>query len=95
MLSEVRSGRLFKAPRSGKGQQIRLTHRATETLRAHRKVQLEEHRKLAGFWQDQGLAFPSQVGTLLSARNLQRHFKSILERAGLSKGFRFPGLVSN
>jgi hypothetical protein len=39
--------------------------------------------------------FPSQVDTLLSARNLQRHIKSILERAGLSKGFRFPRLVSN
>ena len=39
--------------------------------------------KLAGLWRDQGLVFPSQVGTLLSARNLQRHFKNLLERAGL------------
>ncbi len=36
--------------------------------------------------------FPSQVGTPLSARNLQRHFKSMLERAGLSKSFRFHDL---
>ena len=36
--------------------------------------------------------FPSQVGTPLSARNLQRHFKRLLERAGLSKSFRFHDL---
>ena len=48
--------------------------------------------KLAGLWQDQGLVFPSQVGTLLSARNLQRHFKSLLERAGLPKSVRFHDL---
>ena len=36
--------------------------------------------------------FPSQVGTPLSARNLQRHFKSLLERAGLPKSFRFHDL---
>src|ERR671913_197611 len=91
-LSEARSGRIFEAPKSGKGRQIRLTRKATEALRAHRKVQLEERRKLAGLWKDQGLVFPSQVGTPLSARNLQRHFKSLLGRAGLSKGFRFHDL---
>jgi integrase len=48
--------------------------------------------KLAGLWQDQGLVFPSQVGTLLSARNLQRHFKGLLERAGVPKSFRFHDL---
>jgi integrase len=37
--------------------------------------------------------FPSQIGTLLSARNLQRHFKSLLEHAGLSKSFRFHDLL--
>ena len=36
--------------------------------------------------------FSSQVGTPSSARNLQRHFKSLLERAGLSKSFRFHDL---
>ena len=65
---------------------------ATEALRADHKVQLEERRKLAGLWQDQGLVFSSQVGTPISARTLQRHFKSLLERAGLSKSFRFHDL---
>jgi integrase len=36
--------------------------------------------------------FPSQLGTPLSARNLQRHFKSLLERASLPKSFRFHEL---
>ena len=35
-LSEARTGRIFEAPKSGKGRQIRLTHKATEALRAHR-----------------------------------------------------------
>jgi integrase len=39
--------------------------------------------RLAGLWKDNGLVFPSQVGTPLSARNLQRQFKALLERAGL------------
>jgi integrase len=91
-LSEARSGRISEAPKSGKGRQIRLTRMATEALRAHSRVQLEERMKLAGLWQDQGLVFPSQVGTPLSARNLQRHFKRLLERAGLTKSFRFHDL---
>jgi len=91
-LSEARSGRIFEAPKGGKGRWIRLTRKATEALRAHRRAQLEERMKLAGLWQDQDLVFPSQVGTPLSARNLQCHFKSMLERAGLSKSFRFHDL---
>jgi integrase len=36
--------------------------------------------------------FPSSVGTPLGARNLQRHFKTVLERAGLPKTTRFHDL---
>ncbi|MDQ3999719.1 MAG: site-specific integrase [Actinomycetota bacterium] len=92
VLSEARSGRIFEAPKSGKGRQIRLTRYATEALKRHRKRQLEERMKLAGLWQDQGLVFPSQVGTPLSARNLQRHFKALLKRAGLPQTIRFHDL---
>ena len=41
-LSEARSGRIFEAPKSGKGRSIRLSQRAVSALRAHRKAQLEE-----------------------------------------------------
>ena len=91
-LSEARTGRIFEAPKSGKGRQVRLARKAAEAFRAHRRVQLEERRKLAGLWQDQGLVFTSQVGTSLSAQNLRGHFKSLLERAGLPKSLWFHDL---
>ena len=92
VLSETRSGRIFEAPKSGKGRNIRLTRRAVAVLRAHRKCQLEERMARAKLWQEQGLVFPSTVGTPLSARNLQRHFKTLLERAGLPRTFRLHDL---
>ena len=46
----------------------------------------------AGFWRDQGLVFPSQVGTPLSARDLQRAFKAHLRRFGLPQTTRFHDL---
>jgi integrase len=91
-LSEARSGRIFEAPKSGRGRQIRLTQKATTALRAHRKRQLEERIGKAGLWQEQGLVFPSEVGTPLSARNLQRHLKGALKRVGLPGTTRFHDL---
>jgi integrase len=91
-LSEARSGRIFEAPKSGKGRSIRLTRRAVNALRAHRKRQLEERMKLAGLWKDHGLVFPSQVGTPFSGRNLIRSFKRHLKRVGLPQSFRFHDL---
>ena len=92
ILSEDRSGRIFEAPKSGKGRSVRLTRKAAAALRAHRKRQLEERMARTGLWQDHGLVFPSSVGTPLSARNLQRHFKALLEQAGLPKSTRFHDL---
>lgn len=80
-LSEARSGRTFEAPKSGKGRSIRLTIKAIEALRSHRKRQLEEKLGLGSLWQENGLVFPSRVGTPLSARNLNRAYKRHLERA--------------
>jgi integrase len=91
-LSEARSGRIFESPKSGKGRNVRLTRLGLAALRAHRKAQLEERMRLAGLWQDNGLVFPSQVGTPLSGRNLHRHYKALLERAGLPQSTRFHDL---
>ena len=46
----------------------------------------------AGLWQEQGLVFPSAVGTPLSGGNLNRSFKAMLQRAGLPKSTRFHDL---
>ncbi len=74
---------IFEAPKSGKGRNIRLTRRAIEALRAHRKRQLEERMERAGLWDEQGLVFPSEVGTPRLGGNLHRSFKAALGRAGL------------
>ena len=44
-LSEPKGGYILEAPKSGTGRQIRLTQRATEALRSHRKRQVEETAK--------------------------------------------------
>ena len=82
-LSEPKGGYIFEAPKSGKGRNIRLTRRAAEALRAHRKRQLEERMERAGLWDEQGLVFPSEVGTPRLGGNLHRSFKAALSRAGL------------
>jgi len=46
----------------------------------------------AGLWQEQGLVFPSAVGTPLWGGNLNRAFKATLKRAGLPKSTRFHDL---
>jgi integrase len=91
-LSEARSGRIFEAPKSGKGRSIRLTWQAVHALREHRKHQLEERMKLVRVWQEHSLVFPSQVGTPLRGRNLSRSFKRHLERAGLPLSLHFHDL---
>lgn len=90
-LSEARSGRIFEAPKSGKGRSVRLSQTAIDALRKHRTRQLEE-RMRCPVWQEHGLVFPSRVGTPLGARRLQRHFKTVLERAGLPQATRFHDL---
>jgi integrase len=91
-LSEPKGGYIFEAPNSGKGRSVRLTRKATAALREHRKRQLEERMQKAGLWQEQGLVFPSGVGTPLWGGNLNRTFKSTLRRAGLPKSTRFHNL---
>lgn len=50
-------------------------------LRQHRYQQDQERQRQD--WKENMLVFPSARGTPLLARNLVRHFKSVLDRAGL------------
>jgi integrase len=91
-LSETSSGHIFEAPKSGKGRGVRLTQRATAALRNHRKLQLEEKLQLGSLWEENGLIFASETGTPIQGRNMMRHFKIRLDRAGLPSTFRFHDL---
>jgi integrase len=74
----------FTAPKTARSRRrIKLTTGSVKALRCHRKRQLEERMQRAGLWQDQGLVFPSTVGTPLNHRNLVRSFKALLKCAGL------------
>ena len=90
-LSEPTGGYIFEAPKNGKGRSIRCSQRALEALRSHRARQNEERLRVGPLWQDNGLVFPSGVGTPLSGGNLNRAFKALLKRAGLP-GIRFHDL---
>lgn len=52
-------------------------------LKVHRMRQLEERFAAGPAWKDHGLVVPSTVGTAIEPRNLTRHFKSVLQAAGL------------
>jgi len=53
-------------------------------FKSHKRTQNETRLKLGSEWKNNDLVFASGFGTPLSIRNLQRrHFKPLLERAGL------------
>ena len=63
---------------------MRLTQRAVEALRSHRKRQLEEKLRVGGLYLDQGLVSAGEAGGFINPSNLrQRSFAPLLERAGL------------
>ena len=65
---------------------VHLTGRAVGALKRHRKVQAEERLALPGLWQNNGLVFATNIGTLINPTNLRRRsFAPLLEKAGLSQ----------
>ena len=76
---------LLGEPKTAKSRRtITLTAGSLTALRAHRKRQLEEMMQRTGLWQDHGLVFASEAGSLINPTNLRRrHFASLLKRAGL------------
>jgi integrase len=65
---------------------------AAETLKVHRKRQLEDRLAAGSRWNDQGLVFPSQTGTPLDPSHLRRTFTGIAKRAGIPDAS-FPYLL--
>lgn len=78
--------------KTGKGRSVPLLPPAVAALSAHRARQNEE-RMAAASWEDPGLVFATTTGTIVTRPNLtRRHFKPILERAGLPKETRLYDL---
>ncbi|MEV4534661.1 tyrosine-type recombinase/integrase [Asanoa sp. NPDC049518] len=48
----------------------------------HQEAQQRERERLREIWQDHGLVFPSELGTPMEPRNLNRHFAQLREKAG-------------
>jgi integrase len=53
------------------------------TLLDHQERQKAERARVGDRWRDHGLVFPSEVGTPMEPRNLNRHFDGLRRRAGL------------
>jgi len=52
-------------------------------LMEHQQAQKAERERLSAVWQDHGLVFPSEVGTPMEPRNLNRHFSRLRAATGL------------
>lgn len=79
--------------KSGKGRRVRLTRQAVVALKDHRKRQLEERMRLAGLWQDHGLVFAGESGSLFNPSNLRnRSFRRVKTRSGVREDLRFHDL---
>lgn len=60
-----------------------LTPELVEVLRRQRVFQAQERITLGEAWQDLGLIFPSEVGTVMDPDNISHMFSRICQRAGL------------
>jgi integrase len=61
-------------------------------LQQHQEQQAAECLAAGEAWQEHNLVFTTVIGTPIEPRNLLRHFKSILRRAGLPLETRFHDL---
>ncbi len=80
-----KSGALvFTEPKNASRRTVGLPQRAVSALKSHRKRQSEERLQAGALWRDSGLVFTNATGGPLDAQNIvNRHFKPLLQRAGL------------
>jgi integrase len=71
---------------------VGITPAWAERLRALRVTQADERAVAGERWQEHLYVFPSEVGTQLTARAVQKIFKRILARAGLDLAIRIHDL---
>jgi integrase len=75
----------FAASKTAKSRRnVKSAANALETLKHHRKRQLDERERMANLWQEHGLVFVTGIGTPINRHNLNcRSFKPLLKHAGL------------
>lgn len=79
--------------KTGKGRYVPLLPAVVAALIAHKARQNAEKLAKGAMWEDLGLVFPTTTGTVANRGNLsRRHFKPVLERAGLPKETRLYDL---
>jgi integrase len=61
-------------------------------LKKRRAAQEQERQAAGEAWQESGLVFTTRQGGPLEPRNLIRHFKQVLKKAGLPEAIRFHDL---
>jgi integrase len=77
-------GLVTTEPKSKKSRRsIALGTSTLDTLRRHRQLLRTQARLAGDAWQPNDLIFPSTIGTPIEPRNLYRHFRRLLDRAGL------------
>jgi integrase len=78
-------GKLMLAPPKTKSskRKLPLPAKVERALARHAERQEEERQAWGQGWNENGLVFPSVAGTPIEPRNLVRHFKGLLQRAGL------------
>jgi integrase len=78
-------GFYFTATKRKRGRRkLALLAEAAEALRRQKVRQAEEKKAAGERWQENGLGFPSSIGTPMNRHNLfRRYFKPLLKKAGL------------
>ena len=77
-------GLLFSQPKTKTGNRsIQLGEQTLQILRTHLGKQHHDQDFSKQNWQDEGLIFPTPLGTPTDPRNLIRDYKRVLKKAGL------------
>jgi len=78
-------GFVFTEPKTSRSRRcIPISATLLQSLKMHRRAQLEVRIKLGAAYQDHDLVFASEIGTGLMNRNInRRHFRPLMKLAGL------------
>jgi integrase len=92
-IQRTSQGLTTDAPKTRRGVRTLLLPEPLVLALCEHRARLELERREAGaLWNEHDLAFPSDCGTPLEPRNLSRHFKAMLSKAGLPETIRFHDL---